>query len=75
MNFLGLYRNNGKQNGNYYIIVWYMLGLVGSRAKKRYMRERVTVSHMSAAKKYGLPRMTGTMTVKLLGIWVEGPEL
>ena len=26
-NILGLYRDNGKENGNYYNIVGYMLGL------------------------------------------------
>ena len=27
---LGLYRDNGKENGNYYIIIGYILGLYGS---------------------------------------------
>ena len=27
LGFLGLYRDNGKENGNYYIIIGYILGL------------------------------------------------
>ena len=29
MVILGLYRDNGKENGNYYIIIGYILGLYG----------------------------------------------
>ena len=30
---LGLYRDNGKENGNYYIIIGYILGLYGWLSK------------------------------------------
>ena len=31
---LGLYGDNGKENGNYYIIIWYILGLSKDSGKE-----------------------------------------
>ena len=33
---LGLYRNNGKENGNYYIIIGYILGLYRDNGKRKW---------------------------------------
>ena len=70
---MGLYRDNGKENGNYYIMIGYILGLLGMVGGLHYKVKRASKQANDPTAMVLFESMAVVVN-NLAGFWVDVKE-